>query len=40
LEEKDYAAFNSDSGKNIIEIGIIFSREKRNIEEWEVLKQK
>jgi len=36
LEEKDYAAIYADSGKNIIEIGIIFSREKRNIVNWEV----
>ena len=36
LEEKDYAAFYSDSGKNIVEIGVVFSREQRNIIEWEV----
>jgi len=36
LEEKDYAQIYSDSGKKIMEIGIIFSREKRNILEWEV----
>jgi len=36
LEEKDYAQIYSDSGKKIIEIGIVFSREKRNILEWEV----
>ena len=36
LEEKDYAAFYSDSGKNIMEIGVVFSREQRNIIKWEV----
>ena len=35
LEEKDYASIYSDSGKKIRKIGIIFSREKRNIVEWE-----
>ena len=36
LEEKDYALLYADSGKNIVEIGITFSREQRNIVEWEV----
>jgi hypothetical protein len=36
LEEKDYALIYSDSGKTVVEIGIIFSREKRNMVEWEV----
>ena len=36
LEDKDYAAIYSDSGKKLVEIGVIFSRGKRNIVEWEV----
>ncbi|MCL2442233.1 MAG: ATP-binding protein [Treponema sp.] len=36
IEDKDYASIYSNSGKNIIKIGIIFSREKRNIIEWKV----
>jgi len=36
LEEKDYALIYADKGKEIIEIGIVFSREKRNIVEWKV----
>jgi len=36
LEEKDYASIYSDSGKKIVEIGVVFSREQRNILEWEV----
>jgi hypothetical protein len=36
LEEKDYASIYSDSGKKVVEIGIVFSREQRNIVEWEV----
>jgi len=36
LEEKDYASIYSDSGKKVVEIGVVFSREKRNIIEWEV----
>jgi hypothetical protein len=35
LEEKDYASIFSDSGKKVIEIGVVFSREKRNIVQWE-----
>jgi len=35
LEDKDYAAIYSDSGKKITEIGVIFSRENRNIVEWQ-----
>jgi hypothetical protein len=34
IDEKDYAAIYSDSGKKMIKIGIVFSRERRNIIEW------
>jgi hypothetical protein len=34
IEEKDYASIYSDSGKKLVKIGIIFSREIRNIIEW------
>ena len=34
IEEKDYALIYADSGKKIIKIGIVFSRELRNIIEW------
>ena len=34
LQEKNYASIYSDSGRKLIEIGIIFSRKKRNILEW------
>jgi hypothetical protein len=34
IEEKDYASIYSDSGKKTIKIGIVFSRELRNIVEW------
>ena len=36
LEEKDYASLYSDRGKKLVEIGVIFSREQRNIVEWKV----
>jgi hypothetical protein len=36
IEEKDYAAIYADSGKKMIKIGIVFSREQRNIIEWEL----
>ena len=35
VEDKDYAAIYADSGKKIIILGIVFSREYRNIVEWE-----
>jgi hypothetical protein len=34
IEEKDYASIYSDSGKKLVKIGIVFSRETRNIIEW------
>jgi len=36
LEEKDYASIYSERGKSVVEIGIVFSREDRNIVKWEV----
>ena len=36
MEEKNYAAYYSDSGKDIIDVGVVFSREQRNIIEWKV----
>jgi len=36
LEEKDYASIYADSGKTIVEIGVVFSRELRTIIDWEV----
>ena len=35
LEEKDYASVYSDRGKIIVQAGIVFSREKRNIVAWQ-----
>ena len=34
LEEKDYAAIYKDSGKELIQFGVVFSREERNIINW------
>jgi hypothetical protein len=34
IEEKDYASIYSDKGKKLVKIGIVFSREARNIVEW------
>jgi len=36
LEEKDYASIYSGRGKEVVEIGVVFSRESRNIVGWEV----
>jgi len=36
LEEKDYASVFSDSGKKVVEVGVVFSREKRSIVSWEL----
>ena len=36
LEDKDYAAIFYDSGKRLIEVGIIFSRDERSIVSWQV----
>jgi len=35
MEDKDYASIFADSGKKIVEVGVVFSREQRNIIEWE-----
>jgi len=34
IEEKDYALIYADSGKKIVKVGVVFSRETRNIIEW------
>ena len=34
IEEKDYALIYADSGKKLVKIGVVFSRELRNIIEW------
>jgi len=34
IEDKDYAAIYADSGKKLVKIGVVFSREQRNIVEW------
>ena len=34
IEDKDYALIYSGSGKKIVKIGVVFSRETRNIIEW------
>jgi len=36
IEDKDYASIFADSGKKLVKVGIVFSREKRNIIEWAV----
>jgi len=36
IEDKNYALVFSDSGKKIFEIGVVFSREERNIISWEI----
>jgi len=36
IEEKDYATIYSDTGKNIVKMGIVFSRKQRNIIEWKL----
>ena len=36
LEEKDYGLIYANSGKKLVEIGVVFSRESRNIVEWSV----
>ena len=35
IEDKDYAHIYSDSGKELVKMGVVFSRETRNIVEWE-----
>ncbi|MCL2442838.1 MAG: ATP-binding protein [Treponema sp.] len=36
IEDKDYASIYADSGKQLIKVGIVFSRETRNIVEWAI----
>ena len=36
IEEKDYALIYADSGKKIVEMAVVFSRETRNILEWKI----
>ncbi|MDR2577221.1 MAG: ATP-binding protein [Chitinispirillales bacterium] len=36
IEEKDYGLIYADSGKKTIKVGVVFSRETRNILEWGV----
>ena len=36
IEEKDYASIFADSGKKLVKVGIVFSRELRNVVEWKV----
>ncbi|MCL2804909.1 MAG: ATP-binding protein [Treponema sp.] len=36
IEDKDYASIYADSGKKLVKVGVVFSREKRNIVEWAV----
>ena len=35
IEEKDYTLIYADSGKKIVKAEIVFSREARNIVEWQ-----
>ena len=35
IEDKDYAHIYADSGKELIKMGVVFSRETRNIVKWE-----
>ena len=35
IEDKDYALIYADSGKKLVKVGVIFSRETRNIVDWE-----
>jgi len=34
IEDKDYASIYADSGKKLVKVGVVFSRELRNIVEW------
>jgi len=36
IEDKDYASIFKDSGKQIIKVGVVFSRKLRNIVEWKI----
>ena len=38
IEDKDYASIYKDSGKQLVKVGIVFSRETRNIVEWAINK--
>ena len=34
IEDKDYERIYADSGKKLVKMGVVFSRETRNIVEW------
>ncbi|MCL2232840.1 MAG: ATP-binding protein, partial [Treponema sp.] len=34
IEDKDYACIYADSGKELVKVGVVFSRKQRNIIEW------
>jgi len=36
MKRKDYALFYEKDGREIVEVGVVFSRESRNIVEWKV----
>jgi len=36
IEDKDYASIYADRGKEIVKVGIVFSRKPRNIVEWKM----
>jgi len=36
IEDKDYALIYADSGKELVKVGVVFSRETRNIVEWTI----
>ena len=36
IEDKDYASIFADSKRKLVKVGVVFSREKRNIVEWAV----
>ena len=37
IEDKDYALMYADSGKELVKVGVVFSREMRNIIEWKLV---
>ena len=37
IKRKDYALYYANDGREIVKIGVIFSREERNILEWKVI---
>jgi len=36
IEDKEYASIFKDSGKELVKVGVVFSRELRNIIEWTI----